>query len=107
MAGGKVDSLNADCLCRPSGVVQRQVAGETFLVPIRGRLADLQELYVLNEVGSWLWDRLDGQTSLDALVDSVVAEFDIEEPQARRDTKVFLKQLHESELLEGSSSREA
>ena len=34
------------------------MAGETFLVPIRGHLADLQELFVLNEAGQRLWDRL-------------------------------------------------
>jgi hypothetical protein len=95
------EALTADALRRPADVVQRQVAGETFLVPIRGRLADLQELFVLNDVGSWIWDRLDGRTSLDTLVASVVAEFDVDEPQARRDTEGFLNKLREAGLLEG------
>ena len=98
--------MTADSLSRPADVVQRQVAGETFLVPIRGRLADLQELFVLNEVGTWVWDRLDGESSMDALVDSVVAEFDVEESQARQDVEAFLRQLREASLLECSPPQE-
>jgi hypothetical protein len=91
-------------LHRAEEIVEREVAGETFLVPVRGRLADLQELFVLNEVGSWLWERLDGRNLLDDLVASVVAEFQVDEAQARRDTELFLKQLREASLVcEGPS----
>lgn len=86
-------------LHRSDEVVQREVAGETFLVPIRGRLADLQELFVLNEVGSWLWERLDGRHSQDDLVASVVEEFQVDEAQAKRDTELFLKQLRDASLV--------
>jgi hypothetical protein len=78
---------------RASDVVQRTVAGEAFLVPVRGRLADLQELFVLNEVGSWIWERLDGRTSQEAITESLTAEFGVEAAQARRDLEEFLEQL--------------
>lgn len=83
-----------------ASVVQREVAGETFLVPIHGHVADLQELFVLNEVGRFLWDRLDGSTSVDDLVGAVVAEFEVGEVQARRDVEAFLGKLEEAELVE-------
>lgn len=91
---------------RVDDVVQREVAGETFLVLVRGHLAELQELIVLNEVGSWLWARLDGQNRLDDLVQSVVAEFEVDEAQARRDTELFLEELKQASLLRGSPSGE-
>lgn len=81
-------------------MVQRQVAGEVFLVPIRGRLADLQELFVLSETGRSIWERLDGQHSLDDLVAGVVSEFEVEEEQARSDALVFIGQLEEAGLIE-------
>lgn len=78
---------------RASDVVQRNVAGEAFLVPVRGRLADLRELFVLNEVGSWIWERLDGRTSQEAITESLAAEFEVEAVQARLDLEEFLEQL--------------
>lgn len=74
-------------------VITREVAGEVFLVPIRGRLAELDELFVLSEVGQWLWSRLDGRSSVDDLVSGLVKEFDVEEQQARSDTEAFLREL--------------
>ena len=87
-------------LRRVGDVVQRQVAGEVFLVPIRGHLADLQELFVLSETGRSIWERLDGRHSLDDLVASLVSEFAVEEEQARNDALAFIGQLEEAGLIE-------
>ncbi len=81
-------------------MVQRDVAGETFLVPIHGHIADLQELFVLNEVGRYLWDRLDGATCIEDLVACIVAEFEVGETQARQDAEAFLEQLAQAGLTE-------
>jgi len=89
-----------DCLKGKASVVQRQVAGETFLVPIHGHIADMQELFVVNEVGRHLWDRLDGKTSVKTLAASVVQEFEVDEAQARLDTETFLEQLAQAGLVE-------
>lgn len=83
--------------------MQREVAGETFLVPIHGHLADLQELFVLNEVGRWLWDHLDDSCLLDDLVGGVVADFEVDEETARRDIEGFLRQLVEAGLAHATS----
>jgi hypothetical protein len=81
-------------------VVRRDVAGEAFLVPIHAHIADLQELFVLNDVGRYLWERLDGRSTVDDLVAAVIAEFEVGEDQARRDAEVFLAQLAQADLLE-------
>jgi hypothetical protein len=85
---------------RVNEVVQRQVAGEVFLVPIRGHLADLQELFVLSETGRSIWERLDGRHSVDDLVARLVAEFEVEEEQAKSDALAFMGQLEEAGLIE-------
>ncbi len=91
-------TMSKQTMQRVDEVVQRELAGETFLVPVRGRLADLQELFVLNAVGSWLWSRLDGTNEIDDLARSVVAEFEVDEEQARRDTESFLDELEQAGL---------
>ncbi len=95
-------------LSRKADVVQREVAGEVFLVPIRGHLADLQELFVLNETGSWIWDRLaQSGCAISELVGDMVAEFDIDEDTARRDVETFAQQLVESGLGQMTSKSES
>jgi hypothetical protein len=77
---------------RRESVVRREVAGETFLVPIHGRLADLKELFVLNDVGSWVWEHLDGR-GLDELAEGICVEFETDITQAREDATAFVGQL--------------
>ena len=84
---------------RIDDVVQREVAGEAFLVPIRGHLADLQELFVLNDVGHWLWNQLGSPRSLEDLVGGVVAEFEVDPERTRQDAEAFLKQLADAGLV--------
>lgn len=88
-------------------IVRRDVAGETFLVPIRGHVADLQELFIVNELGGWLWDRLDGRRRVDDLVADVVSEFEVSEQQARQDVSLFVQQLTEAGLIESADGGEA
>ena len=94
--------MGAPSFKRRESVVRRDVAGETFLVPIHGHLADLQELFVLNEVGAWLWDRLEEKRCLEDLVVGVRAEFAVDGEQALRDTDSFVQQLVEAGLVEES-----
>jgi hypothetical protein len=98
--GREDDSVTKQALRRIDGVVLREVAGETFLVPVRGHLADLQELFVLNDVGRWIWDRLDGRSLVDDIASDVAAEFEVGEEQAAHDTNLFVQELAEAGLVE-------
>lgn len=88
-----------DMLARVDEIVRRDVVGETFLVPIRGSIADLQELFIVNEVGGWIWDRLDRPRRFRELVAEVVTEFEVDEGQATADVRLFVRQLAEAGLL--------
>jgi hypothetical protein len=91
-------------LSRKTDVVQREVAGEVFLVPIRGHLADLQELFVLNETGRWIWEHLEDARALDDLAKGLVAEFQVDETTARQDIEVFAENLVAAGLAEPAAS---
>ena len=49
--------------------IQRDVAGECILVPIRRNLTESNSIYVLNETGAALWQRIDGTRSLRTITD--------------------------------------
>jgi hypothetical protein len=72
-------------------VVARKVAGETFLVPIFGRVADMKGLFALNPVGSFIWERLDGTRDVGELSAAVVEEFEVDEPVAIADLREILE----------------
>lgn len=84
---------------RKPGVVTRHIAGETILVPMKNRLADLLCLFVLNPVGEFIWERLDGKTSLADVADQVAEAFEVDPAQARRDCEEFLQQLIQADLV--------
>jgi hypothetical protein len=77
---------------RPS-FVTRQIAGETLIVPVAGNVADLESVYVLNEVGSRVWELLRTPVAVDEIVTTVVDEFAVDPARAREDLVAFLDAL--------------
>ena len=74
---------------RNENVILRSIAGETLLVPVCGNLVDLQNIYVLEGIGEFLWNLVDDR-SLDLLRDAVTARFEIDAEQAGRDVREFI-----------------
>ena len=84
---------------RAENIVSRDIAGETILVPIRGNLADMQHIFTLNSVGSFIWDQLDGNTKLADIRDLLLVDFDVNRKQAEQDILDFISQVIESNLI--------
>ena len=85
---------------RTADAVTRQVAQETLLVPIRGQLADLQQIFSINAVGALLWERLDGEHDIEALCAAVAEEFDVTAAGAEPSVRAFLAELVQADLIE-------
>ncbi len=85
---------------RAANVVYRKIAGEHFLVPIRGNLADMRRIFTLTPTGVFIWDRLDGAAPLSDLRDAVLDEFDTSREEAGADIAAFLEHLLEAGLAE-------
>ena len=84
---------------KSSGVMHRQVAGEDLLIPVHGSVADMQRLFVLDGIGDFIWQKLDGERSVAELVLDVVDEFDVEHDVAEADVQRFLSELAEQGLV--------
>ena len=80
-------------------IVTRRIAGETILVPIRGTLADLQRLFVLEGLGEFIWERIDGLRTTDEVLQEILAEYEVPADDARRDLQEFLVALTETDLI--------
>jgi hypothetical protein len=80
-------------------IVPREIAGETLLVPVRGELAQMKQIFVLNPVAEHIWHNLDGSRSAESIVSDVVKDFEIDEETARSDLLEFLAELEEAGLI--------
>jgi len=88
-------------------VVTRRIAGETILVPVAGRVGDLDAVYTLNDVGSFIWDLIDGSRSAQAIAEEVSAVYDVALEQASADVDELLDALEAKGLVRVSPAPEA
>ncbi|NOY68086.1 MAG: PqqD family protein [Deltaproteobacteria bacterium] len=86
-------------LARKDDIVSRDIAGETFLVPIRGDLADMQKIFTLDTVAAFIWDSIDGKRALSDILDSVTGKFDVTRESAAADLEAFYGELLENGLI--------
>jgi len=76
----------------------REVAGQTVVLPSGAEL-DLNMMITLNETGAFLWEKLQEETSEAALVDALLAEYDVDKATAQRSVRVFVEKLNENGFL--------
>jgi len=74
-------------------IVSREIAGESILVPIRPSVDELDSIYTLNETGAFIWALIDGQHTLEDIVNEIIAEFEIDREQAQQDLLELIQDL--------------
>jgi hypothetical protein len=85
---------------RSRSVVSRVVAGETLIVPVRGKVGDLASIYSFNGTASLIWQLLDSPTGLAELIEAVEREYEVGHAQARSDVTQFLNDMLSVGLLD-------
>ena len=85
---------------RSQSVVSRRVAGETLIVPVRGKVGDLASIYSFNSTGSLIWQSLESPKCFDELVNVVESEYAVEHDQAEQDVKQFLHDMLAADLVQ-------
>jgi len=83
---------------RNEDIVTRKIAGELFLVPIRGKIADMQRIFTLNPVAEYIWQEIDKQ-NLHEIREGILARFDVEEERAGADIGEFIVELLEAQFI--------
>jgi hypothetical protein len=103
---GRILTLDAQVLVRSRAVVSRVVAGETLIVPVRGKVGDLASIYSFNETGSLIWKLLDTPRTVGEVVGAVAEEYQVDTEQVRQDVLRFLGEMRAVGLIEISSASE-
>ena len=87
-----------------NNIVTRCIAGQTILVPVTSNVADLNSIFVLNEVGTRIWTLMDHHTTLDRLAEAVMQEYEVESAEASRSILEFVNSLCEAHLAEAEGT---
>jgi hypothetical protein len=85
---------------RSESVVARVVAGETLIVPIRGKVGDLASIYSFNGTGTLIWKLLQSPKTLMELSAAVAQAYEVDPTQAERDVTSFVGEMKDVGLVE-------
>ena len=99
-------NVRATTLCHHPDCVTRTIGDETILVPVRSHVAELDAIYTLNEVGSAIWEQLDGQTRFEQIVTSLCELYDVTLEEAAQDTADFLQAIEAIGLITTAATHE-
>lgn len=79
--------------------VLRRVVDNAVLVPFGQKMIDFNGMISLNKVGAFLAEKLQEETTLDALVTAVVEKYDVDAETATADVSRFLDELRANKAL--------
>lgn len=80
---------------KKEGVIYRNVDNQAVIV-------DLESSYYcnLNEIGTIIWEQIDGQKTLSDIAGYICDKFEIPEEQALEDVREFLDDIRKKGLIE-------
>lgn len=74
-------------------LIKREIAGDTILVPVGKSVYDSNGLFMLNELGAFIWEQLPGADTEAEICDAVLAQYDAPAETVREDVAAFLETL--------------
>ena len=80
--------------------VVRQVMDSVVAIPVGETALDLNGMILLNDVSKAIWDCLEQETDVAAIVKAITDAFEVSPEEAEADILEFLRQLRELQLLQ-------
>lgn len=80
-------------------LIKREIAGDTILVPVGKTVYDSNGLFVLNELGAFIWDILPQVQSEEEICKAVLAEYEASAEEVSGDVAEFLDKLRELNII--------
>lgn len=79
--------------------LKREIGGESFLVPLGRTVYESNGLFILTELGAFIWDLLPEAKDEEDILKKILGAYDVDEETARGDLARFLDKLREMEIL--------
>ena len=80
-------------------LIKREIAGDTILVPVGKTVYDSNGLFVLNELGVFMWDLLPNVETQEEICQAILKEYEVSEEEAKKDVAEFLNKLRQLNVI--------
>ncbi len=80
-------------LRKNADMVSRVIDNETILLPIYKTSDEINCIYTLNKVASWIWEMIDGKRTPAEIKKQVLRKFDTTAEEVDKEMAKFLKDL--------------
>ena len=70
--------------------VLRRIAENYVLVPIVNTKDDFNGIITLNEIGAYIWNKIEENSDYDSILKAIVDEYDVEKNIAKADLDEFI-----------------
>lgn len=87
------------CYKKHPNIVSRKIVDKTVLVPVMQKRADIQNIFTLNEVGSFIWELIDSKREIGEIKSRITKEFDVDSQKAEEDLIELINQLQKAEAI--------
>lgn len=79
--------------------IEREIVGETVLIPTGETAAHFNGLISVNELGRFIWDNYENAKDEDDLLQKILDEYEVEKEVAKADLDKFLQTLKNAEII--------
>ena len=79
--------------------IEREIVGETVLIPTGETAAHFNGLISVNELGRFIWDYYENAKDEDDLLQKILDEYEVEKEVAKADLDEFLQTLKDAEII--------
>ena len=80
-------------LSRSQSIVTTKTGNEYVLVPISNNVADMKSVYTLNETGAFIWEHINGENSVEDIINEMTTEYEIDYITASEDVYSFINDM--------------
>lgn len=80
-------------LSHSKSIVTTRTGNEYVLVPIANNIADMNSMYTLNETGAFIWERINGERSVEDIIKEMMNEYEVDYDTASNDVLSFIDDM--------------
>lgn len=74
-------------------VVTTKTGNEYVLVPVSNNIADMNSMYTLNETGAFIWEHINGKSSVEDIINELIREYEVDYESASGDVFSFIDDM--------------
>ncbi|SMO72747.1 Coenzyme PQQ synthesis protein D (PqqD) [Saccharicrinis carchari] len=78
---------------KSEGFVEKAIGDEKVLVPLTDNVANMNQVYNLNEVAAFIYDTIDGQKNIAQVHTALINNYQVDQNQALDDITFFINDM--------------